>query len=160
MQNKIINLLAIILGILILGFPILGVIGNSTIIGFSIFMISIYMIASGVAAFKTDKTSSVISLILGIILLIIGIGMISDFTVFKFFEEMSLYVAGIALILIGIASLLTGRDTRFGKYSSSLGILLGIVYIIAAVVLADHELHGTLIGIWLIITGILNMVNK
>ena len=86
--------------------------------------------------------------------------MITDFTVFKFFEEMSLYVAGVALILTGVASLLNGRDTRFEKYSGGLGILLGIFYIIATIILADHKFHGTLVGIWLIITGILNMVNK
>ena len=39
MQNKITNLLTIILGIIILGFPILGVVGTSAIVGLSIFMI-------------------------------------------------------------------------------------------------------------------------
>ena len=159
MKNKFVSLLAIILGIMIIACPILGIIGASSLLGFSILLISIFLLVSGVAIMDYNTSGAIIDLILGIILLFLSIGLIFNPSLFTFLAEISLYLAGIVLIIVGVVALLNNRNFRFGLYIGISGILLGLLYIIIGSYISNPVILGTLIGLWLIITGILKIID-
>ena len=95
MKNKIVSLLAIILGIMIISFPILGVVSTSAILGLSVLFISIYALLTGISITDYNTPGSIIDIALGVVLLIISIGIIFNPALFGFLAEITLYLAGI-----------------------------------------------------------------
>lgn len=159
MKNKFVSLLAIILGIIIIAFPMIGVIGTSSLIGLSVLLISIYLLVAGVGIIDYNKSGAIIDLILGIILLFLSLGLIFNPNLFAFLAEISLYLAGIVLIIVGVVALVNNRHARFGFYIGVSGIILGLLYIIVGTYVADPIILGTLIGLWLVITGVLKIID-
>ncbi|MBR0270811.1 MAG: DUF308 domain-containing protein [Methanobrevibacter sp.] len=159
MKNKIVSLLAIILGIMIISFPILGVITTSAILGLSVLFISIYALITGIAIIDYNTPGSVIDIILGVVLLIISIGLIFNPALFGFLAEITLYLAGIILIIAGVISLVNNRNSKYGFYIGIVGIILGVCYIIIGTYIANPIILGTLIGMWLVISGVMRLLN-
>ena len=157
MQNKFVSILAIILGLIVLACPLLGTIGTSTLIGLSIFLISIFLLATGVNMLGFNKSGAIINIIFGILLLILSIGLLSNFALLSFLTGFSIYIAGIALIIAGILSVFS-NDARYGLFSGVIGILLGLIYMGVAAFVANPIFHGYLIGFWLLIAGIFSLV--
>ena len=160
MKSKFISLLAIILGMVIIIFPVLGVIGVSSLIGLSVLLVSIYLLVLGVSIIDYNTSGAIIDLILGLLLLFLSIGLIFNPALLGFLTEISLYFAGIMLIIVGLASLINNRSSRYGFYIGISGIILGVLYIIIGTYLANPIILGSLIGIWLVISGILKLMDR
>ncbi|SDA60368.1 DUF308 domain-containing protein [Methanobrevibacter millerae] len=159
MKKNIVSLLAIIFGIMIISFPILGVISTNAIIGLSVLFISIYALIMGISIIDYNTYGSIIDLALGVVLLIISIGLIFNPALFGFLAEITLYLAGIILIIAGVVSLVNNRTSKFGFYIGIAGIILGVCYIIIGTYVANPIILGTLIGIWLVLSGILRLLD-
>ena len=159
MKSKFISLLAIILGLMIIIFPIMGVVGLADLIGLSILLISIYLLVVGVAIIDYNKTGAILDLILGIILLFLSISLIFNFAILGFLAQITLYLAGIMLIIVGVVSLINNRQSRYGFYIGIAGVVLGLLYIVIGTYLADPIILGTLIGLWLVISGVLKLMD-
>ena len=160
MKSKFISLLAILLGLIIIIFPIIGVIGVSSLIGLSVLLVSIYLLVVGVAIIDYNTSGAIIDLLLGLILLLLSIGLIFNPALLGFLTEISLYFAGIMLIIVGLASLINNRNSRYGFYIGIAGIVLGVLYIIIGTYLANPIVLGSLIGIWLVISGVLKLLDR
>ncbi|MBQ6511266.1 DUF308 domain-containing protein [Methanobrevibacter sp.] len=160
MKSKFISLLAILLGMVIIIFPVLGVIGVSSLIGLSVLLVSIYLLVLGVSIIDYNTSGAIIDLILGLLLLFLSIGLIFNPALLGFLTEISLYFAGIMLIIVGLASLINNRSSRYGFYIGISGIILGVLYIIIGTYLANPVILGSLIGIWLVISGILKLMDR
>lgn len=159
MKNKIVCLLSIIFGIMIISFPLLGVITPSAIIGLSVLFISIYSLMTGISIIDYNKSGAIADISLGVILLLISIGLIFNPAIFSFLAGISLYLAGIILIIAGVVSLINNRNSKYGFYIGIIGIILGVCYIIIGSYTSNPIILGTLIGIWLIISGIMNLMS-
>ncbi len=159
MKTKFISLLAILLGLMIIIFPVMGVIGVADLIGLSILLISIYLLIVGVAIIDYNKTGAILDLFLGIILLLLSICLIFSFPILGFLTEITLYLAGIMLIVVGVVSLINNRQSRYGFYIGIAGVVLGLLYIIVGTYVTDPIVLGTLIGLWLVISGILKLMD-
>lgn len=159
MKSKFISLLAIILGLMIIIFPIMGVIGLADLIGLSILLISIYLLVVGVGIIDYNKTGAILDLILGLILLFLSICLIYNFQILGFLAQITLYLAGIMLIVVGVVSLINNRQSRYGFYIGIAGVVLGLLYIVIGTYLADPIILGTLIGLWLVISGVLKLMD-
>ena len=159
MKSKFISLLAILLGLMIIIFPVMGVIGVSELIGLSILLISIYLLVVGVAIIDYNKTGAILDLALGMILLFLSICLIFNFAILGFLSESTLYLAGILLIIVGVVSLLNNRQSRYGFYIGIAGVVLGLLYIIIGTYIVNPIVLGTLIGIWLVISGVLKLMD-
>lgn len=157
MKTKFISLLAIILGMTIIIFPMIGAISVSSIIGLSVLLVSIYLLVVGVAIMDYNKHGSILDLVLGILLLFLSISLIFNPALIGFLAEITLYLAGIMLIIVGLASLMNNRTSRYGFYIGIAGIILGLAYIIIGSYVANPIVLGSLIGIWLVISGILKL---
>ncbi|MEE1149511.1 DUF308 domain-containing protein [Methanobrevibacter sp. UBA212] len=159
MKSKFISILAMILGLIIIIFPVMGIIGVSDLIGLSILLISIYLLVVGVAVIDYNKSGAIIDLILGIVLLFLSICLIFNAGLFGFLAQITLYLAGIMLIVVGVVSLINNRQSRYGFYIGIAGVVLGLVYIVVGTYVANPVILGILIGAWLVISGILRLLD-
>ena len=159
MKSKFISILAIIFGLMVIIFPIMGLIGLADLIGLSILLISIYLLVVGVAILDYNKTGAILDLVLGIILLILSICLIFNFAVLGVLTQITLYLAGIMLIVVGLVSLINNRQSRYGFYIGIAGVVLGLLYIIIGTYITDPIVLGVLIGLWLIISGVLRLMD-
>ena len=155
-----ISIIAIILGILIIAFPMLGVIAASDILGLSVLLLAIFLLANGVSEVEYNTTRGLINTILGILMLIISLGLIFNPSIFAFLTALTIYLAGIFLIIIGLIIIVGNRDNKYGFWMGILGILLGVIYIILGTYIKNPLVLGSLIGIWLLVTGVLNLLDN
>ena len=159
MKTKFISLLAILLGLIIIIFPVLGLIGVSSLIGLSVLLMSIYLLVVGVSIIDYNSKGAILDLILGMLLLFLSIGLIFNPALLGFLTEITLYLAGIMLIIVAVASLINNRNSRYGFYVGIVGIILGLLYIIIGTYLSNPIILGSLIGIWLVLNGVLKLVD-
>ncbi|AMK14791.1 DUF308 domain-containing protein [Methanobrevibacter olleyae] len=154
-----ISIIAIILGIIIISFPMLGVIAASNILGLSVLLLAIFLLTNGVSEVEYNTTKGLLNTILGIIMLIISLGLIFNPSIFTFLTALTIYLAGIFLIIIGLIIIVGNRDNKYGFWMGILGIVLGVIYIIIGTYINNPLILGSLIGIWLLVTGVLNLLN-
>lgn len=159
MKNKSIGILAIILGIIIIAFPMIGVIGTSALFGLSTLLVSIIVLMIGVSIMDYNTLGAVTDYVVGVIMLIISLLIIFNPTYFAFLAAIILYIAGIFIMVIGLIALINNRDAKYGFYIGISGIVLGIIYIIIGTYIKNPLILGSLIGIWLIITGVLKILD-
>ena len=159
MKNKFISILAMVLGLIIIIFPIMGVIGVADLIGLSILLISIYLLVVGVAIIDYNKSGAILDLVLGMILLILSLCLIFNVGIFGFLAQITLYLAGIMLIVVGLGALINNRQSKYGFYIGIAGVVLGLLYIVIGTYVADPIVLGVLIGLWLIISGVLKLMD-
>ena len=159
MKSKFVSILAMLLGLIIIIFPIMGVIGVADLIGLSLLFISIYLLVVGVSIIDYNKSGAILDLILGIILLFLSICLIYNVGIFGFLAQITLYLAGIVLIIVGLVSLINNRQSRYGFYIGVAGVVLGLLYIVIGTYVADPVILGVLIGAWLVISGILKLMD-
>ena len=159
MKIKTISLLAILLGMIIILFPIMGIIGYNSLIGLSVLLISIYLLIVGTSIIDYNKSGAIIDLILGTVLLILSLFLIFNPAIIGFITEITLYLAGIMLIIVGLVSLINNRDTHYGFYIGIIGIVLGLLYIVIGTYVKNTIVLGSLIGIWLVISGVLKFLD-
>jgi uncharacterized membrane protein HdeD (DUF308 family) len=159
MKSKFISILAMVLGLIIIIFPIMGVIGVADLIGLSILLISIYMLVVGVAIIDYNKSGAILDLVLGMVLLILSLCLIFNVGIFGFLAQITLYLAGIMLIVVGLVSLINNRQSKYGFYIGIAGVVLGLLYIVIGTYIVDPIVLGILIGLWLIISGILRLMD-
>ena len=159
MKNKSIGILAIILGIIIIAFPMIGVIGTSALFGLSTLLVSILVLMIWVSIMDYNTLGAVTDYVVGVIMLIISLLIIFNPTYFAFLAAIILYIAGIFIMVIGLIALINNRDAKYGFYIGISGIVLGIIYIIIGTYIKDPLILGSLIGIWLIITGVLKILD-
>lgn len=160
MKTKFVSLLAIILGLIIIIFPAMGFIGVNSLIGLSVLLMSIYLLIDGVSIIDYNGTGAILDLILGIILLFLSISLIFNPSLLGFLAEITLYLSGIMLIIVSVVSLINNRSSRYGFYVGIIGIVLGVLYIIIGTYISNPIILGTLIGIWLVINGILKLLDR
>ena len=160
MKTKFISLLAIILGMIIIIFPILGIIGLDSLVALSSLLMSIYLLVVGVSIIDYNKTGAILDLLLGMVLLFLSIFLIFNPAIIGFLAEISLYFAGIMLIVVALVSLINNQQSKFGFYTGIIGIVLGLLYIIIGTYVKNIIVLGTLIGIWLVISGILKIMDS
>ena len=159
MKTKFISLLAIILGLLIIIFPVMGIVGVNGLISLSVLLVSIYLLIVGTSIIDYNKTGAILNLLLGLILLLLSIFLIYNPAFLGVIAGLTLYIAGIMLIVVGLVSLINNRSTRYGFYIGIAGVVLGLLYLILGTIITDPIVLGTLIGAWLVISGILKLMD-
>ncbi|MBE6498350.1 MAG: DUF308 domain-containing protein [Methanobrevibacter sp.] len=160
MKTKFISLLAIIFGLIIIIFPTMGLIGVGSLIGLSVLLMSIYLFVVGVSIIDYNTSGAILNLIMALILLFVSFGLIFNPMLLGFLTEITMYIAGIMLIVVALVSLINNRNSRYGFYIGIAGIVLGLLYIVIGTYLSNPIILGALIGIWLVISGVLNLLDN
>ena len=159
MKTKFISLLAIILGLIVIIFPAMGIIGVNGLISLSVLLISVYLLVVGTSIIDYNKTGAILDIFLGLVLLLLSIFLIYNPSFLGAISGLTLYIAGIILIVVGLVTLINNRTTRYGFYIGIAGVILGLLYLIIGTFIADPTVLGTLIGAWLVISGILKLMD-
>ena len=63
------------------------------------------------------------------------------------------------LSVVGLVSLINNRQSRYGFYIGIAGVVLGLLYIIIGTYISNPLVLGTLIGLWLIVSGVLKLMD-
>ncbi|MDP1553193.1 MAG: DUF308 domain-containing protein [Methanobacteriaceae archaeon] len=158
MQKKQGALILILIGMIVLAFPIIGLFPFSLITGLIISIVGVGLLLGGIVEIGESFGLGISGIILGIIALILGIGFIINPALFSFVASLLVFIAGFILLGIGIVTI-TGK---FGEDKSSgvVSLILGIIYLIIATLVSDPAILGTLIGLWILITGFLILFQK
>ena len=159
MKSKFISILAIIFGLLLIIFPVMGFIKVNDLIGLSLLLISIYLLVVGVSIIDYNKRGAILDLFLGVVLLLLSLCLIYNIAIIGFLAQITIYLAGIMLIIVAVVSLVNNRQSRYGFYIGIAGVVLGLLYIIIGTYVANPVILGSLIGLWLIISGILKLMD-
>lgn len=157
-RNTVISVIAIILGLIIIAFPLAGVVASADILGLSVLLLAIFLLTTGIGEVEYNQTRGLLNVILGIIMLIVSLGLIFNPTIFAFLTALTIYLSGIFLIIIGLIIIIGNRNNKYGFWTGILGIVLGVIYIILGTYIKDPVILGSLIGIWLVVTGVLNLL--
>lgn len=153
MNTKALGIIGIILGLLIIIFPFLNLFLISIVVGISILFLGIWLVITGIGALDFSKLTGILSIILGIIALIIGICITGNIFELSAFAGVLLWISGVILVITGLVRVFS-FETTFGKVSSGLMIVLGIIYIILGIIVKDPLYLALLLGISLIVDGV------
>ena len=151
-------LILIILGLIVIAFPLLGVVPLSVLTGFAVLFLGIGLLLTGATSMGESAAMGIVELILGFLALILGIGFIFNPHLFSFVAALFVFIAGIFLIIAGIVAIATKLTGT--RWTGLVALILGIIYIIVAVYVANPFYLGMLIGLWLLITGIIMLFQK
>jgi len=159
MDNKIVALILIILGLIVLAVPLLGVIPLGLLAGFVVLFLGLGLIVAGITDMGVSKALGIIELILGIIALILGLGIMFSPGLFVWILGLIVWIAGIFLIIGGIVGIFT--KSGGSRWNGVIALIIGLLYVIIGnFVASDPKILGVLIGLWLLITGILMLFVK
>lgn len=151
-------LVLIVLGLIIITFPILGVIPFSVLTGLALLFLGVGLLAAGIVSMGENKAMGIVELTLGVLAIILGLGFIFNPNYFSVVAAVFVFIAGLFLIISGIVALIT--RTGGSIWAGVIALILGLIYLIVAVFVANPLYLGILIGLWLLITGILMLVQK
>ncbi|MDR3063057.1 MAG: DUF308 domain-containing protein [Methanobrevibacter sp.] len=160
MKRGIISILTIFLGILIICLPLFGINSAYSIIGLSILLLGIFLLISGIAEIDYSPTRSIISIILGFVMLVLSLGFIFNLNLFGIISEITLFLGGIFLMVIGLITLIGNKNNKYGFWIGIIGVLMGILYIIIGLLFPEPLFLGFLVGLWLLICGALRLVDR
>lgn len=151
-------LILIVLGLIIIAFPVLGIIPFSVLTGLAVLFLGVGLITAGLTTLDENMAMGIVELTLGVLAIILGIGFIFNPSLFSIVAAVFVFIAGLFLIISGIVAI----STRVGGniWTGLIAIILGIVYMIVAIYIANPQYLGLLIGLWLLITGILMLFQK
>lgn len=155
--NILTGILAIILGIFIIVFPLFSIFTLSILTGIGIIFIGIWLLAMSYDLWTDSKGMSVISLTLGILGIILGIILIGKIEAFSILTALLIYVGGFFLIIAGIVALVSGEGP-LGRGTGILGVIFGIIFLLVGIFALDPIYLAFLIGIFLLITGIFQII--
>ncbi|OQD59611.1 hypothetical protein MBBAR_1c00050 [Methanobrevibacter arboriphilus JCM 13429 = DSM 1125] len=160
MKKSMLSILAIVLGLIIIAFPMVGLIGAQAIIGVAVLLMGVFLLISGISEVDYSPSRGIATVIIGILILILGLILLFSPNTFAFLAALTIYLAGILLIIAGLVTLIGNKDSGFSFWSGVLGIILGVIYIILGTYARDPMVLGALIGIWLILTGIIRLLDN
>ncbi|WP_227717047.1 DUF308 domain-containing protein [Methanobrevibacter ruminantium] len=158
-KQTIMSIIAIFLGIIVIAFPLLGIIAASDILGLSVLLLSIFLLLNGISEVEYNTTKGLLNTIIGLIMLVVSLGLIFNPSIFSFLTAITIYLAGIFLIIIGLVVIVGNRENKYKFWMGIIGIILGVIYIILGTYIHNSFVLGSLIGIWLVATGILNLLS-
>ncbi len=154
-KNLLLGILGILLGIIVIVFPLISIFTVNAIAGIGIIFIGIWIL---IKSLKNDSLAAgVAGLIVAVFAIMMGIVFIGDIKAFEFFTFIALYVVGFFIALAGITSLISGEGLK-GKATGALGIIIGILFVIIGTYAANPLVLAALIGAFLIIAGIIEII--
>jgi len=154
-KNLLRGIVGILLGIIVIVFPLISIFTVNAIAGIGIIFVGIWIL---IKSLRNDSMAAgVAGLIVALFAIMMGIVFIGDIKAFQFFSFIALYVVGFFLALAGLESLISGKGAK-AKGIGALGIILGILFVIIGSYVANPLVLAALIGAFLIIAGLIEII--
>ncbi|RAP47784.1 MAG: hypothetical protein BZ135_01525 [Methanosphaera sp. rholeuAM6] len=148
-------IIMIILGIIALVFPLISTGTIGVLIGAIVLILAISLMINGIFQLSVSRLYGIFSILFGLLCLIFAYQLIFNPAVVSAIIGIIIYLFGILLIIIGIISIL-GPFRLIGITT----IIFGIITLLVGSSVQDPKVLGTIIGIWLIISGIIALFDK
>lgn len=146
-------ILLIILGIIALLFPMLSTGTIGFLSGIVFIMLAAAFIVAGISELIITKYFGLLYIIFGILCIFFAYYLIFDPAFVSGIIGFIIYIFGLLLIVLGIIAFLMGPLGIMGIVT----LLYGFLTIIVAYLVNDPKLLGTMVGLWLLISGILSL---
>jgi uncharacterized membrane protein HdeD (DUF308 family) len=154
-RNLLLGILGILLGLIVIIFPLISIFTVNAIAGIGVIFVGVWII---VKSLKNDSIAAgVAGLIIALFAIMLGIVFIGDIKAFEFFSFIALYIVGFFIALAGVESLISGKGAK-GKGTGILGIIIGILFVVIGTFAANPLVLAALIGAFLIIAGIVEIL--
>lgn len=155
-RKKISSILMIVVGIILLLCPgfFLAV---GFVLGAIVLILAAILLIFGISQCLVSPITGVISIIVAILGFIFGWALFFSPVLVVTIFSILVYLIGIIFILVGIANMFTSAFFAPFSLLGIVGILFGIAFIIAGIFIGNPYVIATIIGIWLIISGVLSL---
>lgn len=156
-KNLIWGTLSIIIGIFAFIYPISSVETASKVAGISTLLLSIYLIASSKKKMNSSKIVGIVTILFSISLLYSAFNRFNSIYYYAYVVSIIYYLTAFLVIISGIFVLFHEKKNKY-KIVGILGIVLGIVYIVIGNLIQNPVYMGSVIGIYLIIFGLSQII--
>ena len=152
-SNKILSIIAIIIGLIFIIFPMFSANLISILIGASVLIFGIILAYTGIISKDISGAFSSVAAIFGVVMIILGLAFIFGTNAVSFLVGLQFYIVGFMLIVAAVMGILSGVDIN--KTGSFITLVLGIVVLFIAMFAANNPVLITIIlGIALIVYGV------
>lgn len=152
-RDTLIGILALIFGFLVILLSFTKFFTLNALIGIGILILGIWLLVISYDARKYTESGSIIYLLISLIAIINGLALYGDVNVFTITIDIWRYLTGLLIFITGLLTLMGPTTTE--KITGSIGMILGIIFIILNYYAVNPYYMALIIGIWLIITGII-----
>lgn len=152
-RDTLIGILALIFGFLVILLSFTKFFTLNALIGIGILILGIWLLVISYDARKYTESGSIIYLLISLIAIINGLALYGDVNVFTITIDIWRYLTGLLILITGLLTLMGPTTTE--KITGSIGMILGIIFIILNYYAVNPYYMALIIGIWLIITGII-----
>jgi len=145
------GIIAIIVGIFVIAYPFTKIYTANESLGIGIAFLGVWFLILSYDARIFSKIESVLYLLLFFASIIAGILIFENITLIMYSLTHWLYITGSLILISGIIALF-GKE-RIEKGIGTIGVLLGIVFLILNFYLINSYYLALILGIWLILMG-------
>lgn len=157
LNDKTTPVIMIILGILALAFPMISTQTIGVLTGVIVLILAIGLLINGIATIGVSRLMSILSMVMGLLCILFAYQLIFNPALVSSLLGIMVYILGFLLLLIGLIALISG--SYFAPFSiiGITTIIFGFITIIAGAVVRNPSVLGTIIGIWMIVSGLLSL---
>lgn len=155
-RNVYLGILGILLGFIVITFPLISVSAFSVLVGIGIIFLGIWLLIQGYNVWSENLAAGIADLILAFFAIIFGIVFTGNIAALSFLTFLALYIVGFFLILTGVTALFSSKGVK-AKGTGAAGIILGFVYLILGIFVANPIFLAIILGAFLIIAGLMEI---
>ncbi|MBI5681130.1 MAG: DUF308 domain-containing protein [Methanobacterium sp.] len=157
-RNVFVGILAVILGLIVITFPLISVSTLNVLTGIGLIFVGIWLIVQCITIWEKNPAAGISDFILAIFAILFGIVFVGDIKLFEFFTFLALYIVGFFIFLVGLVTIFSGKGIK-GKAVGIIGIIFGVIYIIIGTYMGNPFFLAAIIGAFLIIAGIMELLD-
>lgn len=152
-SNKILSIIAIVIGLIFIIFPMFSANLISILIGASVLIFGIVLAYAGIISKEISPAFSTVAAVFGVVMIILGLAFIFGTNAVSFLVGLQFYIVAFMLIIASVIGLVGGSPLN--RTGSIVGLVLGIVVLFIAMFAANHpELITIILGIALVVFGL------
>lgn len=154
-SKKLLGLILIILGVLFVVYPLVSAAAVSMVAGVCLIAFGVACIANGFSLWSIVTHTSLIEMLLGLLLVLLGFCFLVNLAALEFLVSYSFYFIAFILIFLGILGLLS-KVSGISKWASILLLIIGVIFLLLAVfAITDPWFIAILVGVCLMVRGVI-----
>lgn len=152
---KLLGLILIILGILFVVYPLFSAAAVSMVAGICLIAFGVACVANGFSLWSVVTHTSLIEMILGFLLILLGFCFLVDLAALEILVSYSFYLIAFILIFLGILGLLS-KASGISKWAAIFLLIIGVIFLLLAVfAITDPWFIAVLVGVCLMVRGVI-----
>lgn len=160
MNDKNVSVLMIILGLIALLFPIVSTQTIGVFTGLVVGLVAIGLLFTGILTFAATRIFGLLSIVFAFICFLFSYNLMFNPEVVSSLISFIIYIIGFIMIVMGILAVMNASMFVQLKSVGITTLIFGIITLFVGVFMNDPAILGSIIGIWLIVSGLLSFFGK